>query len=537
LPYERVKRSATETLDRLFVEREFFLRTDGKVHYQRITRRFQMTVAAACLLGATWLAYASVNVVFHTQIVAGKVEEIERQRLAYFDLLDEVSEYHEQFTRITRNLEDNQAYLLSLVARDGQEGDELATLAAPLKDSANARARVEIARDGLRRRLVSFESELSEIADGDPGLAARVEAVLETFTREDGDSARTQEARAHLGQRLDEVESELTDILNAKRELEAALRSKNEELKSSESTRRELSEDKEALNSDVRDLEDRLSQARERQSQLEEQIASLESSLDDAVGQGEQLENERGFLSTRVAGLEQRLIDMRDTQRAIVNRLTERTLLSIDTFEDTVAMTGIDVDSLLSELPASDQNDDSGGPFIPDDYVVEEDPVFSLQSSIAVLDLQMDRWESLQEVVRSLPLTAPLDQFRVTSGFGARRDPVNGRKSRHYGIDLGAPMRTPIMATAPGEVVFAGWKGHYGRVVEIDHGHGIRTRYGHLRKILVKVGQQVAHREEIGLLGSSGRSTGPHVHYEVQVKRKPLNPLNFLEAGQNVFKG
>jgi murein DD-endopeptidase MepM/ murein hydrolase activator NlpD len=519
-------------LDRLFVEREFFLRTDGKVHYQRITRRFQMTVAAVCLLGATWLAYASVNVVFHTQIVAGKAEEIERQRLAYFDLLDEVSEYHEQFTRITRNLEGNQAYLLSLVARDGQEGDELATLAAPLKDSANARARVEIAREGLRRRLVSFESELSEIADGDPGLAARVEAVLETFSREDGDSARTQEARAHLGQRLDEVESELTGVLNAKRELEAALRSKNEELKSSESTRRELSEDKEALNSDVRDLEDRLSQARERQSQLEEQIA-----LDDAVGQGEQLENERGFLNTRVAGLEQRLIDMRDTQRAIVSRLTERTLLSIDTFEDTVAMTGIDVDSLLSELPANDQDDDSGGPFIPDDYVVEEDPVFSLQSSIAVLDLQMDRWEGLQEVVRSLPLTAPLDQFRITSGFGARRDPVNGRKSRHHGVDLGAPMRTPIMATAPGKVVFAGWKGHYGRVIEIDHGHGIRTRYGHLRKILVKVGQQVAHREEIGLLGSSGRSTGPHVHYEVQVKRKPLNPLNFLEAGQNVFKG
>ena len=92
-------------------------------------------------------------------------------------------------------------------------------------------------------------------------------------------------------------------------------------------------------------------------------------------------------------------------------------------------------------------------------------------------------------------------------------------------------------ATAPGKVVFAGWKGYYGRIIEIDHGHGIRTRYGHLKKILVKVGQEVSNREKIALVGSSGRSTGPHVHYEIQFNRKPHDPMNFLKAGQNVFKG
>jgi murein DD-endopeptidase MepM/ murein hydrolase activator NlpD len=93
------------------------------------------------------------------------------------------------------------------------------------------------------------------------------------------------------------------------------------------------------------------------------------------------------------------------------------------------------------------------------------------------------------------------------------------------------------MATAAGTVVFAGRKGHFGRLVEIDHGNGIRTRYGHLRKILAEPGQELSHREEVGLLGSSGRSTGPHVHYEILVDGEPRNPADFMTAGHYGFKG
>ncbi len=131
---------------------------------------------------------------------------------------------------------------------------------------------------------------------------------------------------------------------------------------------------------------------------------------------------------------------------------------------------------------------------------------------------------------------APLEQYRISSAFGPRKDPVNGRLSRHLGLDFRAKLGTPVLSTAPGEVVFAAWKGRYGRLVEIDHGHGIRTRYAHLHKILVKPGQAVGHRETIGLLGSSGRSTGPHVHYEVLVNGKRHDPMNFLKAGIYAFK-
>ena len=93
------------------------------------------------------------------------------------------------------------------------------------------------------------------------------------------------------------------------------------------------------------------------------------------------------------------------------------------------------------------------------------------------------------------------------------------------------------MATAPGTVAFAGWRGQYGRVVELDHGNGIRTRYAHLRKILVKKGQEVAHREEIGLLGNSGRSTGAHVHYEILVDGKQVNPRKVKLPSGKSLKG
>ena len=116
---------------------------------------------------------------------------------------------------------------------------------------------------------------------------------------------------------------------------------------------------------------------------------------------------------------------------------------------------------------------------------------------------------------RPRPLSPPLDQYSVSSHFGKRRDPINRRWAMHYGIDLGGVLRTSVYATAPGVVRYAGRKGKYGRLVEINHGKGFRTRYGHLHKILVKRGQKVDYRTKIGLLGNSGRSTGTHLHYEI----------------------
>jgi murein DD-endopeptidase MepM/ murein hydrolase activator NlpD len=522
--------------ERLFSDRELFVRTDGRVRYVQLSRRQQTTVALALVLAVAWVVYASYGVVLHNRIVAGKEGQIAERQLAYLDLLSEVSEYHDQFTRITRNLEDNQTYLLSLLGRGGLDAEELADVEWQLKQSQTERARVAIARDGLRERLAAFGPELEDMAEGRAALESKLAEVTTNFSPAESDPAEVAAARDLLRRRVEEMNTSLAEVTTENGELKATVADLGQQLERSKAARENLVDAKSALSWAVARLEQHLSQAQTREALLGTQIATLEDSLGDASGRGDSLARERDDLQSRIVGLEQRLVDMRDTQQTLVSRLSERTTLSIDTFEQTVAMTGLDVNRLLSGGRSEDLTEDQGGPFIPGDYVVEDDPLHSLQASIAMLDLQMDRWEGLQKVVRTLPLTAPLDQFRITSAFGPRRDPVNRRKSSHYGIDLAAPMRTPILSTAPGKVVFAGWKGRYGRVVVIDHGHGIRTRYAHLRKILVRVGQEVGHREKIALLGSSGRSTGPHVHYEVQVHGKPVDPMKFLKAGKYVFK-
>ena len=139
-------------------------------------------------------------------------------------------------------------------------------------------------------------------------------------------------------------------------------------------------------------------------------------------------------------------------------------------------------------------------------------------------------------VLKTLPLAAPLDEYQFESPFGVRVDPINGHRAVHTGIDLSSAYRSPVYSTQAGEIVFAGYNGAYGRMVEIDHGNGIHTRYGHLNRLLVSVGQHVRAHTEIGLLGSTGRSTGPHVHYEVLVDGAAQDPMRFLEAGRSVEK-
>jgi murein DD-endopeptidase MepM/ murein hydrolase activator NlpD len=145
---------------------------------------------------------------------------------------------------------------------------------------------------------------------------------------------------------------------------------------------------------------------------------------------------------------------------------------------------------------------------------------------------------TLFAALHHVPLTTPVHgaQFELTSGFGGRVDPFTRRVAFHPGVDFGGPWGSTVASTAPGVVVWAGARGGYGNMVEIDHGYGFRTRYGHLSSILVRVGSRVEKGSPIGKLGSTGRSTGPHVHYEVWLANNLKDPSTYIEAGRHVLQ-
>jgi murein DD-endopeptidase MepM/ murein hydrolase activator NlpD len=179
-----------------------------------------------------------------------------------------------------------------------------------------------------------------------------------------------------------------------------------------------------------------------------------------------------------------------------------------------LASTGLNVDRLFPQL-AQDRGG-RGGPFV---VPPKADPPDAMTP---------DKMEELRSLMKSLPLSVPLDYYQLESRFGPRHDPLNHRSSYHTGIDLSAPYMSPVHATAAGIVTYAGYRSDYGKVVEIDHGNGIATLYAHLHRYIVSVGQRVAEHEQIGFLGSSGRSSGPHVHYEVRVNDEPQDPEKFI---------
>ena len=179
-----------------------------------------------------------------------------------------------------------------------------------------------------------------------------------------------------------------------------------------------------------------------------------------------------------------------------------------------LASTGLNVDRLFPQL--AEGRGGLGGPFVAPP---KADPPDAMTP---------DKMEQLHSLMKSLPLSVPLDSYQLESRFGPRRDPFNHRSAFHTGIDLSAPYMSPVHATAAGIVTYAGYYSDYGKVVEIDHGNGIATLYAHLHRYIVSVGQRVAEHEQIGFLGSSGRTSGPHVHYEVRVNDEPQDPEKFI---------
>ena len=221
------------------------------------------------------------------------------------------------------------------------------------------------------------------------------------------------------------------------------------------------------------------------------------------------------------------LKDIEQEQKTRIDSLTAGASEATDAIMTILARTGVKVaaDEAVATAPIARDDDAIGGPF------VEPETTEAFDNSLVGLDTALGRLESVRSQARKLPFNNPSPASDITSSFGNRLDPFLGRLALHAGIDFRAPTGTRILATAPGTVITAGKTGGYGNMVEIDHGNGITTRYAHLSTILVNAGDKIATGEAIARSGSTGRSTGPHLHYEVRLNGEAVDPMRFLTAG------
>lgn len=236
----------------------------------------------------------------------------------------------------------------------------------------------------------------------------------------------------------------------------------------------------------------------------------------------------------RADEMEAQIASMEDKNDQIFRQLEDAMTVSVAPLDKMFRAAGMPTDRIIEEVRRGYSG--QGGPLTPLTFSTRGQEIAPDTRRANRILNQMDRLNLYRIAAQKAPFAAPVKSaYRFTSGFGPRRDPKTGGRRLHKGVDFAASTGTPIYATADGVVVSAGWSSGYGRLVKIQHEFGIETRYAHLSRMRVKVGQRVSRGEQIGGMGASGRVTGVHLHYEVRVGGKAVNPMIYIKAANDVF--
>ena len=230
-------------------------------------------------------------------------------------------------------------------------------------------------------------------------------------------------------------------------------------------------------------------------------------------------------LDATLARLQSSLDHVEHRQNALLKSAESSFRTRVRKMRGLIADLGLDANRIEASVPRAAV----GGPYVPVKLGPGSD---AFARELYRVNIARSQAERLSHALVSVPYRKPVfGKIDLSSGFGVRSDPFLGRPAMHTGLDFRASRGDPVRATAAGKVVTAGWAGGYGRMIEIDHGNGLATRYGHLSAIRVKVGDRVRTGQVVGAVGSTGRSTGPHLHYETRINGEAVDPQRFLRAG------
>ncbi|WP_171006816.1 M23 family metallopeptidase [Shimia litoralis] len=366
-------------------------------------------------------------------------------------------------------------------------------------------------REQARRDQQTYELRLNDLSDE---RDARTEEALAAQTR--------------FNSALDQIslmQSELLASETRRRELETGI-------EVIQSTLRRTMKERELARTEVDGLRNVSTDTASAQGDASplgnEMVGVLSDALQETAAQRDEViaSAKLALRSAEDMQLEMALMEEKNDQ--IFRQLEDAMTVSVAPLDKMFKAAGMNTDTLLEEVRRGYQG--QGGPMMPLSFSTKGGELTKETVRANRLLDQMDRLNMYRIAAETAPFANPLKSaFRYTSGFGMRW----GRM--HKGTDFAARHGTPIYATAEGVVVHADWLSGYGRLIKIKHEFGIETRYAHLAKIRVKVGQRVSRGDRIGDMGNSGRSTGTHLHYEVRVNGRAVNPMTFIKAGRDVF--
>jgi murein DD-endopeptidase MepM/ murein hydrolase activator NlpD len=469
-------------LHETFPERQIYVRSDGRVQFFTFGPSLQATLAGLTLVFLGWVAFATVNVIFKDRIIVAKDHRYQQMQSAYENRVADLQTSYDElnsalvsaedkFKATADELQTKQNTIVNFLDRKHQVDSLLGGLA-----SGSAVSTVPVNPVNIGQAHAATDGiEAAPPAPSDDDVSGGG-SVLEVMPQPVQPQPRTAKPS----------KASLLDFGNAVGRLAGALFGKRPSLEQLQRTRE--------------------AEAFARHPAL--RVLADQTARVGKIGADETM------LMTR-------------TQTEVAE--------GIGSLRSLIRGTGIDADQFAQKYEALHG---VGGPDIPFQTVrIEGINDHGFQDAYLKASAVLTEMDELLGAMRHIPMTVPVSgaQFDRTSGFGPRVDPINGRWSFHPGVDFAGPWGAPVHSTAPGVVVWAGPKGAYGNLVEIDHGLGIHTRYGHLSSILVHVGSRVGKGAAIGRLGSTGHSTGPHVHYEVWYDDVMRNPSKFIEAGHHVF--
>jgi murein DD-endopeptidase MepM/ murein hydrolase activator NlpD len=360
--------------------------------------------------------------------------------------------------------------------------------------------------------------------------------------------------QARLNELSSQRDSRATEAVAAQNRFNAALAQisvMQSELLDSETRRRELETGIEVIQSTLRGTMKDREAARSKLADAQEQLNGGAGTALASAGAGASMGFVAEALAKTAAERDQVILDsqdallaademaqqisvMKEQNDAIFRQLEDAMTVSVAPLDKMFRAAGMPTDRIIEQVRRGYSG--QGGPLTPLSFSTRgQEPTADTLRANRLLD-QMDRLNLYRIAAQKAPFANPVkDAFRFTSKFGPRRDPKTGGRRMHKGVDFAAANGTPLYATADGVVTHSGWSSGYGRLVKIQHEFGIETRYAHMSKLRVKVGQRVSRGQRIGDMGASGRVTGVHLHYEVRVGGKAVNPMIYIKAANDVF--